>query len=110
MTTLPGSGTAGSTAEFVFNFNKAVDVSGGTPTLLLSNGDSAVYDPAATAALHDATKLVFDCFDTYNGPPRYAGGGPRLRHRLCRERRHACRSGWPCYRHPARHPSVAVKS
>jgi hypothetical protein len=28
---------------------------------------------AATAALHDATKLVFDYFDTYNGPPRYAG-------------------------------------
>jgi hypothetical protein len=40
--------------------------------LSLNTGASAVYDPAATAALHDATKLVFDYFDTYNGPPRSA--------------------------------------
>lgn len=40
--------------------------------LSLNTGASAVYDPAATAALHDATKLVFDYLDTYSGPPRSA--------------------------------------
>jgi hypothetical protein len=41
-------------------FNEAVDVTGGTPTLTLNDGATAVYDAAATAVLGDASKLVFD--------------------------------------------------
>jgi hypothetical protein len=58
----PASGTedAGSQITFTLAFNEAVGVSGGTPALLLNDGGTAQYDSAATAALHDATKLVFD--------------------------------------------------
>ncbi|MBR1215856.1 Ig-like domain-containing protein [Bradyrhizobium sp. JYMT SZCCT0180] len=55
-----GYAALGSLIGFVFNFDEAVKVSSGTPTLALSNGGTAVYNPAATAALHDATKLAFD--------------------------------------------------
>lgn len=51
---------AGSTVMFAVGFNEAVTVTGGTPTLTLNDGARAVYDAAATAALHDATKLAFD--------------------------------------------------
>src|SRR5262249_40965860 len=40
-------------------FSEAVTVSG-APTLLLNDGATASYDPAATAALNDPTKTVFD--------------------------------------------------
>jgi ELWxxDGT repeat protein len=40
-------------------FSEGVTVSG-TPTLLLNDGATASYDPAATAALKDPTKTVFD--------------------------------------------------
>jgi autotransporter passenger strand-loop-strand repeat protein len=40
--------------------SKAVTVSGGTPTLALNDGGTAVYDPTATKMLGDPTKLVFD--------------------------------------------------
>jgi len=58
----PSSGDLepGATVNFVFNFNEAVKVSGGTPTLSLNTGGTATYDAAATAALNDPTKLVFD--------------------------------------------------
>jgi hypothetical protein len=41
-------------------FGEAVTVAGGTPTLSLNDNGTATYDAAATAALHDPTKLVFD--------------------------------------------------
>src|SRR5205085_867249 len=41
-------------------FSESVTVSGGTPTLSLDDGATAVYDPVATAALNNATKTVFD--------------------------------------------------
>jgi Ca2+-binding RTX toxin-like protein len=58
----PASGheTAGSTVTFTVALNEAVNVAGGTPTLSLNDGGIAQYDAAATAALHDPTKLVFD--------------------------------------------------
>ena len=58
----PASGLedSGSQVTFTLAFNEAVGVSGGTPALLLNDGGTAQYDAAATAALHDATKLVFD--------------------------------------------------
>jgi hypothetical protein len=40
-------------------FSEAVTVLG-APTLLLNDGATASYDPAATAALKDPTKTVFD--------------------------------------------------
>jgi VCBS repeat-containing protein len=62
ITASPASGSifAGSTDTFTFAFDEAVDVTGGTPTLTLNDGGTAVYDAAATAALHDPTKLAFD--------------------------------------------------
>jgi hypothetical protein len=51
---------AGSTVTLAVGFNEAVTVAGGTPTLTLNDRGSAIYDAAATAALHDATKLAFD--------------------------------------------------
>jgi hypothetical protein len=58
----PGSGSAmtGSTVQLTVGFNEAVNVVGGTPTLTLNDGGSAVYDAAATALLGDRSKLVFD--------------------------------------------------
>lgn len=55
-----GSIYAGSTETFTFAFKEAVDVTGGTPSLTLNDGGTAVYDAAATAALHDPTELAFD--------------------------------------------------
>jgi len=41
-------------------FGEAVTIAGATPELTLNDGGHAIYDPTATAALHDATSLVFD--------------------------------------------------
>lgn len=49
----------GDTMTFTIAMDRAVTVSGGTPTLKLSNNGTATYDAAATAALGDPTKLVF---------------------------------------------------
>lgn len=49
----------GNTVMFTMTMSGAVSVSGGTPTFTLNNGGTAIYDAAATAALGDATKLVF---------------------------------------------------
>lgn len=49
----------GDSMTFTIAMDRAVTVSGGTPTLKLSNNATAVYDAAATAALGDPTKLVF---------------------------------------------------
>lgn len=43
----------------ILTLSKPVSVSSGTPTLSLNDGGLASYDAAATAALGDATKLVF---------------------------------------------------
>lgn len=58
----PASGTelAGSTVHFTLAFDEAVAVTGGTPTLVLNDGGTTVYDAAATALLGDASRLVFD--------------------------------------------------
>jgi uncharacterized repeat protein (TIGR03803 family) len=57
----PISGTEhlGQTVTLVLSFSKAVRVSGGTPSLALNDGGTAIYDAAATAALGDPTKLSF---------------------------------------------------
>jgi VCBS repeat-containing protein len=44
----------------VLAFSEAVTVAGGTPTLALNDNGTATYDAAATAALHDPARLVFD--------------------------------------------------
>lgn len=58
----PASGAvgAGQAVTITVAFGEAVTVSGGTPTLALNDNGIATYDAAATAALHDASKLVFD--------------------------------------------------
>ncbi|QPF89873.1 beta strand repeat-containing protein [Bradyrhizobium commune] len=58
---LPAGGVehVGDTMTFTIGMDRAVTVSGGTPTLKLSNSGTAVYDAAATAALGDPTKLIF---------------------------------------------------
>jgi Ca2+-binding RTX toxin-like protein len=58
----PGSGiqTIGSVIHFTLNFDEAVHVTGGTPTLTLNDGASATYNASATALLGDPSKLVFD--------------------------------------------------
>ena len=55
-----GSENPGQTVSFTVSMTEGVVVSGGTPTLTLNSGGTAIYDPTATAALNDATKLVFD--------------------------------------------------
>lgn len=57
----PASGVlhAGDTVTFTMTLSGAVTVSGGTPTLTLNDGGTAVYDATATAALGDPTKMVF---------------------------------------------------
>lgn len=56
-----GTETAGSLIAFTLAFDEAVNVTGGgTPTLALNDGGTAVYDAAATALLGDRSKLVFD--------------------------------------------------
>jgi hypothetical protein len=71
ITASPGEGieNVGSEIGFTVSFDEAVTVTGGTPTLALNDGASAVYDAGATAALHDATKLVFDYLVSGNEPP-----------------------------------------
>jgi hypothetical protein len=49
----------GDTITLTLTLSEAVSVTGGTPSLLLSDGGTAVYDADATAALNDPTKLVF---------------------------------------------------
>jgi Domain of unknown function (DUF4347)/Bacterial Ig-like domain len=70
ITASPGSGSvfAGSTVALTVGFNEAVNVSGGTPTLTLNDGGTAVYDAAATAVLGDASKLVFDYLVSASDP------------------------------------------
>nr|WP_283812822.1 Ig-like domain-containing protein [Bradyrhizobium tropiciagri] len=62
ITAAPADGVAetGSMVQLTLGFDEAVNVSGGTPTLTLNDGGSAVYDAAATALLGDSSKLVFD--------------------------------------------------
>ncbi|SDP15547.1 NF038122 family metalloprotease [Afipia sp. GAS231] len=55
-----GVAAAGSTLSVTLDFNEPVAVTGGAPTLTLNDGGSAVYDAAATLALGNADKLVFD--------------------------------------------------
>ena len=65
----PGSGT------MVFSFDEAVKTTAGALTLALSDG-LLRFDPAATAALHDSTELVFDVLSI--------GAWSRRRRRICR--------------------------
>ncbi len=62
VTATPSSGTesAGQTVALTLAMSHAVSVSGGIPTLALNDGGTADYNAAATAALGDPTKLVFD--------------------------------------------------
>ncbi|MBR0752278.1 hypothetical protein JQ604_08780 [Bradyrhizobium jicamae] len=55
-----GNQTAGALIKFTLDFDEAVDLAGGTPTLSLNDGGTAVYDAAATVLLGDKSKLVFD--------------------------------------------------
>jgi ELWxxDGT repeat protein len=61
VTAAPQTGVFGVGQEIglTIGFSEAVTVSG-APTLLLNDGATASYDPAATAALKDPTKTVFD--------------------------------------------------
>jgi hypothetical protein len=68
-TSASGDLEPGSTANFVFNFSEAVHVAGGTPTLSLSDGGTAVFDANATAATGDPTKMVFDYLVSANDTP-----------------------------------------
>ena len=54
-----GAEQPGDTVTFTITMNRAVTVTGGTPTLTLNDGGIAVYDAAASAALGDPTKMVF---------------------------------------------------
>ena len=62
VTAAPSNGVegVGETVAIKVAFGEAVAVTGGTPTLSLNDHGTATYDAAATAALHDASKLVFD--------------------------------------------------
>ena len=62
VTAAPSNGVegVGETVAIKVAFGEAVAVTGGTPTLSLNDHGTATYDAAATAALHDPTKLVFD--------------------------------------------------
>jgi hypothetical protein len=62
ITATPSGGVAatGSLVQLTVGFNEAVHVNGGTPSLTLNDGGSAIYDAAATALLGDPSKLVFD--------------------------------------------------
>ncbi len=62
VTASPSNGIegVGQTVAIDLAFGEAVAVTGGTPTLSLNDNGIATYDAAATAALHDPTKLVFD--------------------------------------------------
>jgi hypothetical protein len=54
-----GTETPGQTVTFTLAMSGPVTVVGGTPVLILNGGGLAYYDPAATAALGDPSKLVF---------------------------------------------------
>jgi hypothetical protein len=71
ITASPADGieNVGSAISFVVGFDEAVGVAGGTPSLTLNDGGNAIYDAAATAALHDATKLAFDYLVSGSEPP-----------------------------------------
>lgn len=58
----PASGAvgAGQSVVITVTFAEAIALSGGTPTLSLNDNGTATYDAAATAALHDSSKMVFD--------------------------------------------------
>ncbi|MCP1840973.1 hypothetical protein ACVIHI_006109 [Bradyrhizobium sp. USDA 4524] len=62
ITATPSGGVAapGSLVQLTVGFNEAVHVNGGTPSLTLNDGGTAIYDAAATALLGDSSKLVFD--------------------------------------------------
>ena len=65
-TALPGQ-----TVTITLTMSEAVHVSGGAPTLTLSDGGVATYDAAATAALGQPGKLIFDypvAFDQASTP------------------------------------------
>jgi Ca2+-binding RTX toxin-like protein len=74
VTASPSSGTGlpGSEITFTLAFDEAVAVTGGTPTLSLNDGGTAVYDAAATALLGDASRLVFDYLVSANDHPTSA--------------------------------------
>jgi hypothetical protein len=60
--TSPASGVegVGAAIKFTMTMSKGLTISGGLPTLQLNDGGTATYDPTATAALNDPTRLVFD--------------------------------------------------
>ncbi|GKQ56105.1 Ig-like domain-containing protein [Bradyrhizobium sp. Ce-3] len=62
ITATPSGGVAapGTLVQLTVGFSEAVRVNGGTPTLTLNDGGSAIYDAAATTLLGDPSKLVFD--------------------------------------------------
>jgi autotransporter-associated beta strand protein len=62
VTALPASGVevVGQAIELTVVMNEGVTVAGGTPVLFLNDGGTAIYDAAATGALGDPTRLVFD--------------------------------------------------
>ncbi|QOZ27723.1 calcium-binding protein [Bradyrhizobium sp. CCBAU 51753] len=62
ITASPASGNqaAGALIQFTLDFDEAVQVAGGTPTLSLNDGGTASFDAVASALLGDASKLVFD--------------------------------------------------
>nr|WP_249159125.1 Ig-like domain-containing protein [Bradyrhizobium jicamae] len=62
ITATPSGGVAatGSLVQLTLDFNEAVRVGGGVPSLTLNDGGTALYDAAATALLGDPSKLVFD--------------------------------------------------
>ncbi|GKQ54703.1 calcium-binding protein [Bradyrhizobium sp. Ce-3] len=71
ITATPASGTqtAGSLIQFTLDFDEAVKLAGGSPTLSLNDGGTATFDAAATALLGDASKLVFDHVVAAGNPP-----------------------------------------
>ncbi|WP_076865758.1 beta strand repeat-containing protein [Bradyrhizobium mercantei] len=71
ITATPASGTqtAGSLIQFTLDFDEAVQLAGGSPTLSLNDGGTATFDAAATALLGDASKLVFDHIVAAGDPP-----------------------------------------
>lgn len=50
----------GQSIQITLAFDMPVTISGGVPTFSLNDGGTATYDAAASAALNDPAKLVFD--------------------------------------------------
>ena len=67
----------GSTVNFTLAFDEAVALAGGTPALVLNDGGSALFSPAATGLLGDPAKLVFSYLvsssDTSTSAPAISG-------------------------------------